>query len=123
MSLASSGVDNRRIDEEDDRHVHCLARLQFGFGKAETLDLVEIGPGRHRRDVEGRLAGVRHVERVPGGVGDLNCLADPEFDFPLHRLEVPRQTAEQYVGESKRTLMVRSSIGVGHLFDRCVVPP
>ena len=85
-------VDDRRIDEEDDGHVHCLARLQYTFGEAETLDLVEKGARRHGRDVKGRLAGGSHIRGVRGGIGDLDSLADPEFDLALNRLEIPRQT-------------------------------
>src|SRR5579872_4132851 len=45
---------DRRIDEEGHRHLRRRMRRELLLGEAEALDLVEIGPGLERRDIEGR---------------------------------------------------------------------
>src|SRR5690606_39040951 len=80
-----------RIDEEADRHVDALARLEPLLGEAEALDLVEIGAGLDRRDVEGRGARDRHSRAIPRAVEDQLLLAQPDLDLALLRLERPGQ--------------------------------
>src|SRR5215475_9952031 len=53
-----------RIDEEGDRQLRTLARLQRMLVEAEALDLVEVLPGIEGRDVEGGGADGRLVRQV-----------------------------------------------------------
>src|SRR5262245_29396048 len=79
------------IDEEADRHLHPLARLQGLLREAEALDLGEILAVQLRRHVEAGTAGHRLRFQVLRDIVDELVLADPELDAALRRLELPMQ--------------------------------
>src|SRR6185503_17231036 len=82
---------DRRVDEEDDRHVLRLARLQRLLGEAEALDFLEILADLVGADVEHRLAGQRLRAEVLRAVEDLRLRARLDADRGPLGLEAPRQ--------------------------------
>src|SRR5437879_1064590 len=93
-----------RIDVEHHGHLALLARAHGLFGEAEAVDRLEIGAGRQRRDVVGRLArgGARGL--VGHGVEHGDDLADPDLDLVLLGLELPGQARADIGVEPHRDL-------------------
>jgi|GEM_PF-6036938 len=87
MSLS---VHERRIDEKDDGHIKRFAGLQCEIREAETLQLVEIGPGQIRLDIISRLRG-HGFRRIICDLVENRCgLTDLQSRHLRFRLECPR---------------------------------
>src|SRR5712692_1404497 len=79
------------VDEEIDRHVDLLMRIEPLIVKAEALDLLEIDPRLLRRHIERRVSDDRLIAEILGREKDELVLAEAYLDLPLRRLEAPRQ--------------------------------
>src|ERR1035437_11081456 len=82
-------IHNLWIDEESDRHMHLLPRLQDLLAEAEALGFIEILAGLQRRHIMYRRAGDGEFPAVFGGKGNNRISTDLDLHLPHIRFEHP----------------------------------
>src|ERR1700733_13495653 len=104
QSVIIAVFDDRRIDIKHHRHFALLAGRHGLLGETEAVDLLEIRPDRQRRHIVGSLPGRGPRRLVGHGEEYGDDLTDPDLDFGLFRLELPRQAARDIGIETHRDL-------------------